>query len=189
MREFAEKYEQILKYLKTLSGEQEVLSAIDDISHEYLQLLIKGVHAHETKKVLEATRQMAYLKSAMERHLELKGNYERFLFLIGNIMGMYKVGEAWIQEQRNTDTIRANLTALCVDQDIYNVIKTIHMNPGIHYLDLLNSTRMERSEFDNSLQKMIETGILYQSCSLRKTHSSFELTLSAKEYMNRGLKR
>lgn len=187
MREFAEKYEQILKYLKTLSGEQEVLSAIDDISHEYLQLLIKGVHAHETKEVLEATRQMAYLKSAMERHLELKGNYERFLFLIGNIMGMYKVGEAWIQEQRNTDTIRANLTTLCVDQDIYNVIKVIHMKPGIHYLDLAEAIKIKRSELNTILQKLNEADILCQSCSIKNSYSCYDLTLSARELLMDGL--
>lgn len=42
MKEFAERYEKILQYLKTLSGEQEASSALDEISHEYLQLLIKG---------------------------------------------------------------------------------------------------------------------------------------------------
>ncbi len=186
MKEFAERYEKILQYLKTLSGEQEASSALDEISHEYLQLLIKGVHARETKEVLEATRQMAYLKSAMERHLETKDDvYYRFLYRAGVGAGQYKTGEAWLLEQGNADSFERNMTILYGRRHIRDIVETVYANPGIQHKDLAELAGVKANYLTQLAASLTEAGCLYRYGTKKCTY--YELTLQGKEYVRKNL--
>lgn len=185
MNGFSERYKKILQYLNTSSGEQEALSALGEISHEYLQLLIRGVHARETKEVLEATRQMAYLKSALERHLETKDAYHRFLYQVGVGAGQYKTGEAWLQEQGNEDGFERNMTVLYGKRHMRDIVEAVYANPGIQHKNLAELTGVKANFLTQLTASLTEAGCLYRYGTRKCTY--YELTLQGKEYVRKTL--
>lgn len=185
MKEFTERYEDILKYLKTRFGEEEAAAAMEYISRQYLQQFMQGVHKQRTEEVMEATRQAAYIKSAVERYLETDEFYQRFLFMAGICVGQYKAGEAWLQEQGNADSFERSMVVLCARAHVRDVIEAVYANPGIQHKNLMEIVGVKANYLTQLATSLVEAGCLYRYGTKKCTY--YELTLQGKDYVKRTL--
>lgn len=106
MNNFTKEYQALYDNLKSSVDEEAVSAILERLSQQYLQVLMKGFHEQETDQVMEATKQMAYVKTIMKKQLSGQNAASYMFFLAGINAGQSRVGEAWLQEQGNEKALK-----------------------------------------------------------------------------------
>ena len=101
MNSFMKEYQALYDNLKPSVDEEAVSAVLERLSQQYLQVLMKGFHEQETDQVMEATKQMAYVKTIMKKQLDEQNAGCYMFFLAGINAGQSRVGEQdypWYEE-------------------------------------------------------------------------------------------
>ncbi len=180
MDNFTKEYQALYDNLRSSVNEEAVSAVLERLSQQYLKVLMKGLHEQKTEEVMEATKQMAYVRTIMKKQLDEQNAFCNMCFLAGINVGQIRVGNAWLQEQGNEKSFERNMTILCAKAHVREIVKSVYENPGIQHKILARMVGIRTNYLSQLVVSLEEAKCLRRFGTNKCTF--YELTLAGKDF-------
>ncbi len=184
MNNFTKEYQALTDNLKPPVDEEAVSIILERLSQQYLMVLAEAFHEQETDEVVEATRQMAYIRNIMKKQLKGQNAACYMFFLAGINAGQSRAGDVWLREQMNEKSFERNMTVLCAKAHVREIVKAVYENPGIQHGILAGMAGIRANYLSQLAGSLEEAGCLRRFGTKKCTF--YELTLAGKDYARKS---